>query len=53
MVSHHPTKFGDHRHCGSRVFQIVLRGWGGGFALRIFFQSFEAFVMLKLICHIY
>ena len=45
-----------------RVFQIALGGWmgtrnfaggGGGICTRKFFQSFKAFVMLKLIFHIY
>ena len=43
-----------------RVFQIALQGGmgtrnfaGGGICTRKFFQSFKAFVMLKLIFHIY
>ena len=24
MVSHHPAKFGDHRHCGSRDKMILV-----------------------------
>ena len=24
MVSHHPAKFGDHRHCGSRNIMFLV-----------------------------